>query len=62
MAYADEARLDEGPRAELRVPEERGGDGNHDDEYGAAHEKEALRPYGRGGKDQAMPLAWEPVC
>lgn len=45
MAYTDEARLDDGPRAELHVLEERGGDGKHDGEYGAAHEEEALRPW-----------------
>lgn len=48
----EEARLDEGPRAVLRVPGERGGDGEHGGEGGAAHEEEALPPYGGQGADQ----------
>ena len=48
-------------RAELHVPEECGGDGEHDGEYGAEHEKEAFRSYGRGGSDQVVALAREPA-
>lgn len=50
----EEARLDEGPRPELRVPGERGGDGEHGGEYGAAHEEEPLPPYGGQGPDQGL--------
>lgn len=48
----EEARLHEGPRAVLRVPGERGGDGERGGEGGAAHEEEALPPYGGQGGDQ----------
>lgn len=40
----EEARLDEGPGPELRVPGERGDDGEHGGEDGAAHEEEPLPP------------------
>lgn len=40
----EEARLDEGAGAELRVPGERGGDGERRREDGAAHEEEPLPP------------------
>ncbi|KAG2595294.1 hypothetical protein PVAP13_5KG064187 [Panicum virgatum] len=53
-----EARLDEGAGPELRDPRERGGDGDHGGEDGAAHEEEPLPPYGRERADQA-PQPWE---
>lgn len=47
-----EARLDEGAGPELRDPGERGGDGDHGGEDGAAHEEESLPPYRRERADQ----------
>ena len=55
----EEARLDEGSRAELRVPGEGGGDGEDGGEDGAAHEEEPLPPYGGEGADQG-PRARQP--
>jgi len=47
-----EAGLDEGAGPELREPGERGGDGDHCGEDGAAHEEEPLPPYRRERADQ----------
>lgn len=47
-----EAGLDEGAGPELREPGERGGDGDHGGEDGAAHEEEPLPPYRRERADQ----------